>query len=114
MKCTVLFAIAMLFGSYLYGQTNATAPNGKAKLVTGTYATRTGQMTQVQSFVLRGADINSTNGLLSCRGDCEVTLGGALLKADEVDFHSDTGEAEARGNVRIKALPLGAPGTHQP
>jgi len=29
-----------------------------------------------------------------------------VLRADEVDFHSDTGVAEARGNVRIQLLPV--------
>jgi lipopolysaccharide assembly outer membrane protein LptD (OstA) len=29
-----------------------------------------------------------------------------VLRADEVDYHSDTGIAEARGNVRLQLLPV--------
>jgi lipopolysaccharide assembly outer membrane protein LptD (OstA) len=29
-----------------------------------------------------------------------------VLRADEVDYHSDTGKAEARGNVRVQVLPV--------
>ncbi|MBZ5678291.1 MAG: hypothetical protein LAP61_28975 [Acidobacteriia bacterium] len=30
---------------------------------------------------------------------------GTILKADEVIYHSDTGEIEAQGNVRVKLAP---------
>lgn len=46
-----------------------------------------------------------TEGSLTlCRGDVEMATHSFVLRADEVDYHSDTGIAEARGNVRIQLL----------
>ena len=42
--------------------------------------------------------------LIRCRGQVEIATGNTLLRADEADFHSDTGEIELRGNVRVKLL----------
>jgi lipopolysaccharide assembly outer membrane protein LptD (OstA) len=42
--------------------------------------------------------------LVRCRGHVEIATGNTLLRADEADFHSDTGEIELRGNVRVKLL----------
>ena len=42
--------------------------------------------------------------LVRCRGQVEIATGNTLLRADEADFHSDTGEIELRGNVRVKLL----------
>jgi lipopolysaccharide assembly outer membrane protein LptD (OstA) len=44
--------------------------------------------------------------LLRCRGDVEMATHSFVLRADEVDYHSDTGIAEARGNVRLQLLPV--------
>ncbi len=44
--------------------------------------------------------------LLRYRGDVEMATPSFVLRADEVDYHSDTGIAEARGNVRIKLMPV--------
>ena len=43
--------------------------------------------------------------LIRCRGEVEMATHSFILRADEVDYHSDTGIAEARGNVRIQLLP---------
>src|ERR1700682_3220209 len=51
------------------------------------------------------ADRQERDGsLVRCRGQVEIATGNALLRADEADFHSDTGEIELRGNVRLKLL----------
>ena len=42
--------------------------------------------------------------VVRCRGQVEIAAGNTLLHADEADFHSDTGEIELRGNVRVKLL----------
>jgi Organic solvent tolerance protein OstA len=42
--------------------------------------------------------------LIRCRGRVEIAAGNTLFRADEADFHSDTGEIELRGNVRVKLL----------
>jgi lipopolysaccharide assembly outer membrane protein LptD (OstA) len=44
--------------------------------------------------------------LLRYRGDVEMATPSFVLRADEVDYHSDTGTAEARGNVRIQLMPV--------
>ena len=44
--------------------------------------------------------------LVRCRGDVEMATDSFVLRADEVDYHSDSGVAEARGNVRVQLLPV--------
>jgi lipopolysaccharide assembly outer membrane protein LptD (OstA) len=56
------------------------------------------------SFEARSQEREGT--LLHCRGDVEMSGRSFILRADEVDYHSDTGVAEARGNVRIQLLPM--------
>jgi lipopolysaccharide assembly outer membrane protein LptD (OstA) len=55
------------------------------------------------------ADRQERDGaLVRCRGQVEIATGNTLLHADEADFHSDTGDIELRGNVRLKMLPAPA------
>ncbi|MGA2099970.1 MAG: hypothetical protein ABSG34_02650 [Candidatus Sulfotelmatobacter sp.] len=108
--CAVIF---FTFTPFLFGQTNPTGPSNKSTYK-GTYALRIDQNPQLQRIEVTGISVYSELGVLSCRAECEVTLGSVLLKADEVDFHTNTGEAEARGNVKIKALPVSAAATRQP
>jgi lipopolysaccharide assembly outer membrane protein LptD (OstA) len=112
MNAKVLFAIVILFSSYLFSQTNPAGSSAKSTF-TGTYTLRTDQKPQVQSIQVKGVSVYQEDGILSCRSECEVTLGNVLLKADEVDFRTYTGECEARGNVRIKALPVSTGDTRQ-
>jgi lipopolysaccharide assembly outer membrane protein LptD (OstA) len=44
--------------------------------------------------------------LIQYRGDVEMATDSFVLRADEVDYHSDSGMAEARGNVRVQILHL--------
>ena len=44
--------------------------------------------------------------LVRCRGNVEMASDSIVVRADEVDYHSDSGLAEARGNVRIQLLPV--------
>jgi lipopolysaccharide assembly outer membrane protein LptD (OstA) len=39
--------------------------------------------------------------VLRLKGNVEIKYGDQTLKADEADYHWDTGTIEARGNVRI-------------
>jgi lipopolysaccharide assembly outer membrane protein LptD (OstA) len=55
-------------------------------------------------FDIRARELNKYGPLTRARGDVELTTDTVLLHADEVDFNADTGEAEARGNVRVKFL----------
>jgi lipopolysaccharide assembly outer membrane protein LptD (OstA) len=51
------------------------------------------------------ADRQERDGaVVRCRGQVEIATGNTLLRADEADFHSNTGEIELRGNVRVKLL----------
>jgi lipopolysaccharide assembly outer membrane protein LptD (OstA) len=53
------------------------------------------------------ADSQEKEGsLLRCRGNVEMASASIVVRADEVDYHSDSGLAEARGNVRIQLSPV--------
>jgi lipopolysaccharide assembly outer membrane protein LptD (OstA) len=45
--------------------------------------------------------LRTQDDLTTCRGDCELTIRGVLVRASEIDYYRKTSEAEARGNVRI-------------
>jgi hypothetical protein len=38
---------------------------------------------------------------IQLRGDVEIKTEHMVLRADEADYHEDTGEIEVRGNVRV-------------
>jgi lipopolysaccharide assembly outer membrane protein LptD (OstA) len=38
------------------------------------------------------------------KGNVEITINGVELRADEVDYHWDTGELEPLGNVHLKPV----------
>lgn len=42
------------------------------------------------------------SGVLRFRGKVEIALDGVELRADEVDYHWDTGELEPYGNVQLQ------------
>jgi lipopolysaccharide assembly outer membrane protein LptD (OstA) len=113
MNTKLLSVVVILFSSYLFSQANPTAASNKSTFK-GTYSLRTDQKPQVQSIEVKGVSVYQEDGVLSCRNECEVKLGRVLVKADEVDFQTYTGEAEARGNVKIKALPVGVADTKRP
>ena len=113
MNPRVVVAIVILSITCLFGHANPVSTNDKSTF-TGTYTVKSGQGLQVQNVVMTGIQVSSEDGILTCRRDCEVTLSGVLVKADEVYLNPRTGEAEARGSVRIKALPVNENGTRQP
>ncbi len=45
--------------------------------------------------------------VIQLKGEVEIRWRGMILRADEAEYHEDTGEIEARGNVRVKPLPWG-------
>ena len=83
-------------------------------MITGIYTIKTAGGAETTGVVMWGMNL-STDGetFINCRGECELKIKTMLLKADEVDFHKKTGEAEARENVRITMLPVGG-GTRIP
>lgn len=102
------------FACVLAGQTNQTAAR---KTIVGSYHIEKIKGSEIGSMVMRGTDFSNRDSahdsVISCRGDCELEVRTILLLAGEVDFHTRTGEAEARENVRIRILPAGG-GTRVP
>lgn len=113
MRGKALLAVVMFSSSFVWGQTNAAAPGQKPGPITGT-PPKTSQSGRVHRVELTGMELSRQGELTTCRRDCELTFGGVLVKASEIDYRSDTVEAEARGNVRITALPDPAAASHQP
>lgn len=109
MRGKALLAVVMLSSSFVWGQTNAAAPGQKPGPITGRR-----QSGRVHRVELTGMELSRQGELTTCRRDCELTFGGVLVKASEIDYRSDTVEAEARGNVRITALPDTVAVSHQP
>ncbi len=115
MKRIGLTLCLICFGLVLAGQTNQTAPTRKT--VVGMYHINKVHGSEDGGMVMRGMDFSyhssAHDSMISCRGECELEVGKMLLQAGEVDFHTKTGAAEARENVRIKVLPVGG-GTRMP
>ena len=74
-----------------------------ASLVTLAVA-RNGRKPEVGRVSLEADSQRIEGSLTRCRGNVEMATPSFVLRADEVDYHSDTGIAEARGNVRIQLL----------
>lgn len=109
MRGKALLAVVMFSSSFVWGQTNPAAPGQKPGPIAGT-----SQSGRVHRVELTGMELSRQGELTTCRRDCELTFGGVLVKASEIDYRSDTVEAEARGNVRITALPDTVAASHQP
>lgn len=113
MRGKVLLAVVMFSSPFVLGQTNAPVPGLKVALVTGTATAKSSQSVCVRIAELTGMEGSRQGELTKCRRNCELKLGSVLVKADEIDYH-ETGDAEARGNVRIKVLADTAAISHQP
>ena len=79
-----------------------------ASLVTPAVAQNGGNV-EVGRVSFEALSQQTEGSLLRCRGDVEMATHSFVLRADEVDYHSDTGTAgtaEARGSVRMQLLPV--------
>lgn len=116
MRGKVLVAVVIFASSFVWGQTNVAAPGQKPGPITDTPPAKTSQSARVNRVELTGMELRKQGELTTCRRDCELTLRGVLVRASEIDYHSQTGEADARGNVRITIteLPNTAAVSHQP
>lgn len=101
MRGKVLLAVLIFSSSFVWGQTNAAAPGQKPGPITDTPPAKTSQSARVNRVELTGTEMRTQGDLTTCRRDCELTIRGVLVRADEIDYHRKTSEAEARGNVRI-------------
>ena len=73
-------------------------------LVCNFVAAATGQRSGSVDVRLSSSSQQTEGVLIRCQGNVEMTTDSIVLRADEVDYHSDTGIAEARGNVRLQLL----------
>jgi hypothetical protein len=74
-------------------------------LLVGSFvAAATGQRGGSFDVRLSSSSQQIEGALIRCQGNVEMTTDSIVLRADEVDYHSDTGIAEARGNVRVQLL----------
>jgi lipopolysaccharide assembly outer membrane protein LptD (OstA) len=87
----------------------ATLDDLPQKVVSAGYTARSGTIIETGILAVKGREVTTAHSLVTCRGDCEVTVHDLTLKADEINFHQDTGEAEAHGNVRIAVVPHRSP-----
>ncbi|HYM13108.1 MAG TPA: hypothetical protein VEU62_20375 [Bryobacterales bacterium] len=46
--------------------------------------------------------------VIHLKGDVEIRRRGMILRADEADYHEDSGEVGARGHVRVMPYPVEA------
>lgn len=51
-------------------------------------------------MAVRGVHIERDGAIMHARDNAEVISGAWRVRANSIDFHSDTGEANARGDVR--------------
>lgn len=106
MKPSMLIFCLMSVASMLLAQTNLDTSRQK-KVMAGDSAKNAGIVFETGMLTLKGREITTAHSLIKCLGDCEMIIHSVILKADALDFHQDTGEAEAHGNVRVQLLPHG-------
>lgn len=58
------------------------------------------QIASAPAVAVRGAHIERDGAIMHARDNAEVISGTWRVRANLIDFHSDTGEANARGDVR--------------
>jgi lipopolysaccharide assembly outer membrane protein LptD (OstA) len=106
MKPSILTLCLMFLACTLPAQTNLNASS--LKVVSAGYTAKGGGIVEAGMLGLKGREITTADSLIKCHGECEMTIHNVTLNADELDFRPNTGEAEARGTVRVKLLPQGA------
>lgn len=110
MKSSPWILGSVLFACALLAQTNLNASH--QKIATAGYTAKSGSIVETGMLAVKGREITTSDSVTRCNGGCEMTIHNVILKADELDLHSTTGEVEARGNVRVKLLPPGATAAH--
>jgi lipopolysaccharide assembly outer membrane protein LptD (OstA) len=69
-----------------------------------------GQIPGVGEVSLRALTITKDGAITHLRGNVEIGIGGGfILRSEQADYNSNTGEVAARGNVRItrQGSPIG-------
>jgi lipopolysaccharide assembly outer membrane protein LptD (OstA) len=58
--------------------------------------------------------IASDKSVFQLRGNAEIATSTVIVQSDEADYHWDTGEIDARGNVHVRPIPWSpSPGLRQ-
>jgi lipopolysaccharide assembly outer membrane protein LptD (OstA) len=105
MKLSRLILSLIWLACTLPAQTNVNTSS--QKLVSAGYTAKSAGIVETGMVALKGREITTADSLM-CHGDCEILVHNVVLKAEELDFHPDTGEVVARGNVTLKVVPQGA------
>jgi lipopolysaccharide assembly outer membrane protein LptD (OstA) len=53
----------------------------------------------------KASRIDSEFDVFRLTGNAEIATGVVIVQADEADYHWDTGEIDARGNVHVRPIP---------
>jgi len=94
-RISLLVALLLACGIYVDGQT--TAPTNRAGAPFPT--------TQWMPPMLTVRSRTTANGMTRLQG-VEIRTMGIVLRADEADVNTSTGEYELRGNVRATLIPV--------
>ena len=62
---------------------------------------------------LAAQSLEQNLGVVYLKGSVEINLGTYALLADEAEYYQDSGEIQARGNVRVKPATVDARGASQ-
>ena len=100
-------ACFIILGCLLPAQ--ATPQSSAQKVVSAGYTARSDTAMETGIAALEGRELTAAHSATMCHGDCELTVHDVTVRADDITFHYDTGEAEAHGNVRIAVKPYRPP-----
>lgn len=67
----------------------------------------------VPTVSLAAKSLEQNAGIVYLKGSVEISLGAHTLLADEAEYDQDSGEIQARGNVRVKPAILDRRGASQ-
>ena len=93
----------LLLPCLLLGQTSQTGSSNKLAIFG--YTAKGSGMVETGAASVTGREISTTDSLIKCSGNCELKIHEVVVNADEVDIQPKTGDAEVRGNVKLKVLP---------
>lgn len=78
-----------------------------------TVGTRANGRPAVPTIRLGAKSIEQIAGIVYLKGSVEINLPTHILVADEAEYDQDSGEIQARGNVRLKPVNLNPRGAGQ-
>src|SRR5260370_40795768 len=70
------------------------------QVVVTSVVTKADGKVEIWPVTIRGEHVSSKD-TVDCHGMCEMATHGFVLRADDLQFNSDTGESSAAGHVRL-------------